>query len=73
MHCRIHRLDLCRRVTDNQCPGYDTNQFDGETPILELWGMQSALSFQLLPGLLLPKEVALDWDLSMGQIELVDT
>ena len=25
----------------NECPIYDTKQFDGETPVLELWGMWS--------------------------------
>ena len=33
--CRIHRLLLCRGVTPpNECPGYDTKQYDGEVPVL---------------------------------------
>ena len=34
--CRIHRLLLCRglRPHPNECPGYDTNQSDGEVPIM---------------------------------------
>ena len=28
-------------VSLNECPGYDTKQFDGETPILEIWGSWS--------------------------------
>ena len=40
--CRIYRLLLCRGVRHppNECPGYDTKQFDGEVPAMqELWGM----------------------------------
>ena len=50
---RIHRLHLCRRVRPplNKCPGYDTEQSDGEASVmLELWGMRSTLSFPSLPG-----------------------
>ena len=51
----------------NECPGYDTKQSDGEVPVmLELWEMQSTLSLPLLSGL----EIAPDWLLSMGKIEL---
>ena len=31
--CRIHRLHLCRRVS-NECSGYNTKQSDGEVPIM---------------------------------------
>ena len=40
--CRIPQLRLCRGVglASNECPGYDTKQSDGETPVmLELWAM----------------------------------
>ena len=51
----------------NDCPGYDTKQFDGEVPaVLELWGMRSAPSLPSLPGPLWPSVVAPDWALSMG-------
>ena len=50
---RIHRLHLCRGVSPhppNECPGYDTKQSDGETPImLELWEIGSTPSLPLLP------------------------
>ena len=70
--CRIHRLHLCRRVRPpNEWPGYDTKQSDGEAPVmLGLCGIQSTLSLQLLPALLLPWMVAPDKALSMGKIEL---
>ena len=38
--------------------------------MLELWGIQSTLLLQSLPGPLLPCVVAPDRVLSMGQIEL---
>ena len=51
----------------NECPGYDTQQSDGEVPgILGLWGIWSTPSLPLLPGLLCPSVVAPDWALSMG-------
>ena len=55
------------RITPNECPGYDTKQSDGEVPaVLELWGMRSTPSLELLPGLLWPSVVAPDRALSMG-------
>ena len=63
--CRIHRLLLCRgvRPPHNECPGFDTKQSDGEAPaMLELWGMRSTPSLQLLPGPLWPGVVAPDKD-----------
>ena len=55
----------------NECPRYDTKQYDGEVPVmLEFWGMLSTPSLPLLPGSLWPGVVAPDWVLSMGQIEL---
>ena len=39
---RIHQLHLCREVKKkktNDCPEYDTKQFDDVVPVmLELWG-----------------------------------
>ena len=61
--CRIHRLQLCRgvRPSPNECPGYNTNQSNGEVPvILELWGMRSTPLLPSLPGSLWPGVVAPD-------------
>ena len=65
---RIHQLHLCREVrTPNACPGYDTKQSDGVTPVmLELLGVQSTPSLLLLPGPLWPRLVAPDRVLFMG-------
>ena len=42
--------------SSNECPGYDTKQFDGEAPVmLELWVMQGTPSLPLWP-----RVVALD-------------
>ena len=68
MHCpvgwrsRIHQLLLCRGVRPpNECPGYDTKQFDGNVPVmLELWGIRSASLLPSLPGPLWPGLVAPD-------------
>ena len=55
----------------NECPKYDTKQFDGEVPVkLELLGMQSTPSLPSLPGPLCPEVVAPRRVLSMGQIEM---
>ena len=55
----------------NECPGYDTKQFDGEIPVmLELWGMQRNHSLPSLTGSTLARSVAPDRVLSMGQIDL---
>ena len=66
--CRIHRLLLCREIRPppyNKCPVYDTNQSDGEVPLmLELWRMPSTSS---LPS---PRVVAPNRVLSIGQTEL---
>ena len=52
--CRIHQLHLNRGVKKNppqRVSCYDTKLCDGEIPvILELWGMRSTPSLQLLPG-----------------------
>ena len=45
----------------NECPWYDTKQYDGEVPvILKLWGMLSTPSLPLLPGPLWAGVVAPD-------------
>ena len=45
----------------NECPRYDTKQFDGEVPVmLELWGMLSTPLLPSLPGSLWPGVVAPD-------------
>ena len=50
---------------------YDTQQSDGEVPVMqELWGMRSTSSLSSLPGLLCSGVVASDMTLPMGQIEL---
>ena len=48
--CRIHQLHLCRRVRSHpyECPVYDIEQFHGEGPGLEIWGMGIASSLPLL-------------------------
>ena len=54
--CRIHWPHLCRGVSPppkkkNECPGYDTEQSDGEVPeMLGPWGMRNNLSLPLIPG-----------------------
>ena len=51
----------------NQCPWYPTKQSDGEVPVmLEVWGMWSTHSLQLLPGPLWPGVLAPDRALSIG-------
>ena len=51
----------------NDGPWYDTQQSNGEIPVmLELWGMQSTPSLPLVPGPLWPGTVAPDRALSMG-------
>ena len=51
----------------NESPGYDSEQSDGEAPVmLELWGMRSTPSLPLLLGPLWPGMVAPDRALSMG-------
>ena len=45
----------------NECPAYDTKQFDGEALVmLVLWGMWSTSSLPLLPGSLWLRVVAPD-------------
>ena len=46
---------------NNECPGYDNKQSNGEGPaMLELWGMQNTTSLPSLPGPLWPGVVAHD-------------
>ena len=59
------------KTPPNECPGYDTEQSDGEVPVmLELWEMQSTTSLPSLPGPLWPGVELPDRVLSMVQIEL---
>ena len=63
---RIHWLHLCKGVRPP--PGYDTEQSDGEIPLIsELWRMLVTPLLPLLPG---PGAVAPGRVQSMGQIEL---
>ena len=48
----------------NECLRYNIKQFDGEVPVLEIWGIWSTPSLPLLPGLLCPRVVAPDRVLS---------
>ena len=58
-------------VSPNDCPDYDTKQFDGEaTVMLEFGGMQSTPLLPSFPGPLWPGMVAPDRVLAMGQIKL---
>ena len=34
----------------DKCSEYNTTQFDGEAPVMELWGMWSTPSLRLLTG-----------------------
>ena len=55
----------------NECPNYDTEQSDGEVPVmLELCEMRSTPSTPMLSGPLWPRVEAPDRVLSMSQIEL---
>ena len=47
--CRLHWLHLCKGIRYSKCPGYDTEQYDGKAPALELWGIQSTPSLPLFP------------------------
>ena len=56
----------------NECPDNDTQQSDGETPVLlKLWGMWSS-SLPSLPGPLWPGVVSSDRVLSKSKIGLFD-
>ena len=59
---------------NNEGPGYDTKQPDGDAPVLlELWGMWSTPLLPSLPVPLWPGVVAPDRVLSMDQIKLNST
>ena len=60
--CRIHGLLLCGVVRlPNECPGYDTKQFDsGAQVMFELVGTRSIPSLPSLLGPLWLRVVALD-------------
>ena len=40
----------CTSIEDKTSPTNNSKPFDGEAPLLELWGMQSTPSLPLLPG-----------------------
>ena len=63
--CRIHWLHL-----PNKFPWYDTKPTDSEAPVLELQGMWSISSLQLLPGPLWPGVVVPVRVSYMDQIEI---
>ena len=74
---RIHRLHLCSGVRPpspkNECPAYDTKQFDDEVlAMLELWGMRSTPSLPSLPGQLWPGVIAPERVLFICQRKLFD-
>ena len=49
-------LKQTNQLTPNECPGYDTKQFDVEAPVmLELWGIWSTPLLPLFPGPLRPE------------------
>ena len=61
-------LQLGEKTPHNKCPGYYTNQSDGEGSVmLKLRGIQSTPSLTLLQGPLWPGVGAPDRTLSMGQ------
>ena len=74
--CRIRRLHLCRgwkpALVPKDCPVYDIKLFDGAFPALELWGIWSTSSLQLLQSSLYPRVWAPDRIQSMCQIQLFD-
>ena len=66
--CRIS----AEEKDSSKCPGYNIKQFDGEAPVLEIWGIWSTPSLPSLPGSLWPRVVACNRVLSLGQIEVFD-
>ena len=53
--------------SSNECPEYDTKQFDVGVPVMQkLCGMQSVSLLPSLPNLLWPGVDAPDWILSMA-------
>ena len=54
----------------NECPGYDTESFDGEAQVLELWGIWDTPSMPLFPSQLWTRVVIPVRVQSMDQIEL---
>ena len=56
-----------RNKTPNECPEYDTKQFNSEAPVmLELWGMQSTTLVPSFADPLWPRVVGPGRFLSMG-------
>ena len=52
-----------------ECPKYNVKPYDGESPVLESWGMGSTPSFPLLPSPLRPGGIVPVKVTSIGQIE----
>ena len=70
-HTNCISAEGCDRL--KECPGYDTKQSDGESPVmLEHWGMRRTPSLPSLRGPLWLRVVPPDRVLSMSQIELFD-
>ena len=60
---------VCKTLP-SKCPGYDTKQSDGETPVmLELWKTRSTPSLPSLPAPVSPGVVISDRVVSICQIE----
>ena len=73
--CKKHRLHFCggiRPPPHSECPGYDTEQSDGEAPvILTFREIGSTPSVPSIPRPLWLGVVASDRALALGQIELI--
>ena len=71
--CRVHRLLLSwgvRSTPQNECPGCNTKQSDGQVPVmLEIGVLRSTPSLPLFPSSLWPVMIEPDRVPSMGQIE----
>ena len=61
-----------RILTGNECPRYDINWSDSETPALDIWKMLSSALLSLLQVPLWIRVVARDRVQSMGEIEQYD-
>ena len=59
-------LSAEEKDSPNEFHGYETKQFHGEAPVLQLWRMWSTLSLPLLPGSQCPGVVVAIKMQSMG-------
>ena len=71
-HLKYDHLGRRVRQPPNECPVYDTKQFDSKTPALDQCRMESNISLPLFFDLFCPGVVVPDRVLSMGQINLFD-